>query len=62
MSLFKTSQGYVSHADAVPEVKHVPSRRQAETAFCEIVTRLDSKEVDLIGDEISALRDFIWSR
>ena len=62
MSLYRTSQGYVSHADAVPEVKNVPSRRQAESAFCTIVTKLEHAAVDMIDDEISALRDFIYSR
>jgi hypothetical protein len=46
----------------VPDVKAVPSRRQAEAAFVEIVSKFSFKEVDKIDDQISTLRDFIWSR
>ena len=62
MSLFKTQTGHVHHADAVPYVKAVPNRREAESAYIKIITTLDWEQVDDLGDEISLLRDFIYSR
>lgn len=62
MTLYRTNQGHVSHADAVPDVKAVPSRRQAEAAYCEIVSLFKFDEVEKISDQISTLRDFIHSR
>ena len=62
MSLYKTQSGHVSHADAVPFVESVPSRRQAISAFIKLSTTLSEKEVDGIDEDLSVLRDFLWSR
>lgn len=62
MSLYRTQTGDVSHADGVPVVKSVPSRRQAESAFIEVATTLPFDQVDKLEDHLSTLRDFIWSR
>ena len=61
MSLLRDKHGNVTHDDSIQEIK-VVNRRQAESAFCTIVTKLEHADVDMIDDEISALRDFIWSR
>ena len=60
--LFKTQNGSVSHADGIPEVKSVPSRRDAECAFACVASTLPFDVVERLDDQLSMLRDFIWSR
>lgn len=62
MSLYKTQAGHVTHADAVPHVRAVPSRREAESAYITIISKLNFKQVGELDRDICALRDFIWSR
>lgn len=62
MSLYRTQQGQVSHADAVPPVKSVPSRRDAERAFIKIISGLSFDQVDDLDESVEVLRDFLWSR
>lgn len=60
--LFKTQTGHVHHADSIPYVKAVPNKREAESAYVKIITKLNFEQVDKLDDEISLLRDFIYSR
>ena len=62
MSLYRTEQGNVSHADAVPVVESVPSRRQAISAFIKLSTALSQEAVEMVDKELAILRDFLWSR
>lgn len=62
MSLYRTQAGVVSHADAVPHVRAVPNKREAEAAYISIIAKLNFKQVGELDREISTLRDFIWSR
>lgn len=62
MSLYRTHSGHVSHSNGVPDVPFVPSRREAESAFITVVAGLPKDMIDLIDDQLSTLRDFIWSR
>lgn len=62
MSLYKTNTGQVTHEDAVPYVRAVPSRREAEAAYVTIISKLNFKQAGELDREICALRDFIWSR
>ena len=62
MSLYRTQQGEVSHADSVPVVHSVPSRREAIKAFSVVISSLSFQQVDDLDKHIAILRDFLWSR
>lgn len=62
MSLYRTQAGHVTHADAVPHVRAVPNKREAEASYITIISKLNFKQIAELDREISVLRDFIWSR
>ena len=62
MSLYRTREGRVTHADEVPYIKAVPNKRDAERAYTKIISLLSFEQVDDLGKEIEILRYFLCSR
>lgn len=50
------------HVDPVAHVARVPSRRDAEAAYCRILADLTFNQVDAREADIETVRNFIWSR
>lgn len=58
--LYKTNDGQCTHADAVPHVDTVPSRRQAEAAFARIASVVEPNET--MDEDIAVVLDFLRCR
>ena len=50
------------HVDSVAHIPRVPSRREAEAAYCRMLADLTFEQVDAREADIETVRNFIWSR
>ena len=62
MSLYRTQEGRVTHADEVPYIRAVPSKRDANAAFISLVSKLTYEQIDDLDREVKIVRDFLLSR
>jgi hypothetical protein len=60
--LIRTENGTVKHIDPVPYIRRVPSKREAEAAYAQIVAALPEQRANELGNQIEIVRDFLWSR
>lgn len=60
--LIQTEGGSPKHIDPVPYVARVPSKREAEAAFCRMLAALTYHQADAMESDIDIVRSFLWSR
>jgi hypothetical protein len=60
--LIRTENGRTKHIEPAPHIKRVPSKREAEAAYAQIVAALPEQRADELSDQIEIVRDFLWSR
>ena len=60
--LIQTEGGTPKHINPVTYVDKVPSKRDAEAAYCRMLSALTYHQVDVLEADIEMVRSFLWSR
>jgi len=60
--LIQTEGGSPKHIDPVPHVARVPSKREAEAAFCRMLAALTYTQADTLENDVEIVKSFLWSR